>query len=131
MASLPGYYISSPAAIVYLPVREKHTAQLGEARGDISIETDGGKNWVYNQFKRTMESLTFRVNGTQLAAFKAMHDALNGQSTAFYYVDSDGLTFYCRKQQDFLYTRIGSAPPYLYDVTLNLKGEPTDAEIGA
>lgn len=128
MASVPGYYLSSPAAIVYLPVVEAHEANLGEQRMDLLVETDGGKRWVYNQFVREMVTVTFRnLTTAQLAAFRTMHDTVQGQGLPFYYVTSDAVTLYVRKQKDFLYARTKSRT--MYDVRLELSAEPSDASL--
>lgn len=128
MTSLPGYYLSSPGSIVYLPIKEAHEGNFGEERGDIVIETGGGKRWVYNQYGREMMKIMFRPTGAQLPAFRALHNAVHGQKLAFYYVTSDGVTIYCRKQKDFLYTRI-KAPIDRFELVLELTSEPTPAEL--
>lgn len=130
MASNPSYYLTTPSAAVQLPKIEMHEADLGEERGDISFETDGGKRYTYNQFKREKKRLTFRnLTAAQLAIFRTMHTAVGGQTTAFFFIDSDGTTIYCKKQKDFLFRRLRSNNTY--EVVLELTEEPSDASIGA
>jgi hypothetical protein len=130
MASFPGYYLTNVALRVNLPMVETHDADMGEERGDISLETDGGKRYTYNQFKREKRRFTFHcVSQAQLDAFRTMHTTVQGQTLPFYFVDSDGVTMYCKKQKDFMFRRI-KAPGFQYDVVLELTEEPADAAIG-
>lgn len=138
---LPGYYISNPMALVVLPVAERYGAAIGEQREDLLMETERGKRYVYNQFKRTIRTMTFRVTESQLVAFRTLHEAVNGQATPFYWVvdtdDSASGVLYVRKEKDFRPTELdqptaanGIQVP-MYDYVLSLTGEPTDAQIDA
>lgn len=126
MSSFPGYYVSNPALIVFLPRKENHEAPLGADPGVIEVETGGGKRYRYKQFDREVQTLTFMCNTAELAAFRTMHNTVG--LNAFFYVNSDGVTMYVKKQVSFLYNRIASFPDY-FTVTLELKQEPTDASL--
>lgn len=132
MASFPGWYLTDVAQIVYLPEIEGHEADLGQEIGDEYLETDGGKGYAYNQFEREIMHLTWpSVNAAGLAALRAMHDAVGGRALPFYYKDSDGVTTYVRKEDpNFIYRRLPSYPDR-FEVKMNLRQEPTDAEIDA
>jgi len=129
MASYPGWYISSPSAIVHLPVIEAHEMDGGTEQSNIEFETDGLKHYAYEQADRDILKLTFRVNSAaHLQAFRDWHDAVHGAVLPFYYVTSDGVTLYVKKRQaGFIFRRQRGVNRY--EIPVELRVEPTDAEL--
>ncbi len=121
---------TSPLAWVDLPAIPRFGSDYQtEVNDDVCYETDGGVVWTFRRFKRAQWQLTFRVSQTELLAFRALHDLVQGITTAFWFQFSTYVIF-CRKEPGFnpqmLTTPI--APPW-YDYTLILKEEIPAAEI--
>jgi len=137
-----GYYISDPGSVLTFPVGELFGSNpIGFDEGDLVIETERGKRYVYKQFSRRLWTLKFRVSEVDLQFFRTLHLAVGGQETPFYFVedasDSAGEAFYVRKEQHFKPTEIdqpgvvGGVEMPFYEYTLELTQEPTEGEIGA
>ena len=89
-----------------LPVGPRFDAMLGVEEQNIDLETDAGVLWLYRLFERDRLELTFKFTLTQMAEFRALHDAVQGQLTPFYLtldVNADPIvSIYCRKEAGFL-----------------------------
>lgn len=134
----PGWSLIVPGSVTVLPVQYRHGAQdTGEERNHLTMETERGKRYVYTKFTRVVRRYVFRVTAAQLADFRALHDAVDGNVAAFYWVPDSAVPatyLYVRKEKDFLPVMLSEPIPssrLLYDYTLELTGEPTDAEVDA
>ena len=138
--NLPGWYISDPDDIELLPVAERYGVTLGYEEEDILHETERGKKWVYKLFRRRVRKITFRFTEAQYPAFEALHLAVEGQLTPFWYVaDSDdpSSAIFVRKEKDFLPKELdepasdNGTTTAVYEYELILTGEVDDLEIEA
>ncbi len=97
---------------VELPVSPRYDPVMGEEQADNAFETNMGNRWIYGLYDRDRWELTFILTNAQLPAFRAMHDAVDGQRTPFYFrlTDVSPAEFiYARKEQGFLPRGIGEA----------------------
>jgi hypothetical protein len=69
---------------VDLPVGPQFNAILGQEESNLAFETDGGIQWYDRLFQRDSWDLTFKCQFAQLADFRALHDAVDGQLTPFF-----------------------------------------------
>jgi hypothetical protein len=137
-----GYFLSESEAVVPFPVGELYGSNpIRYQEGDLVIETERGKRWVYKQFSRQVYELKFKVSAVDIEFFRELHLAVGGQETPFYFVadsdDSAGVAIYVRKEQNFEPVEldepgvVGGIEMAFYTYTLLLTQEPTEGEIGA
>lgn len=138
---LSAYYLTAPPNIVF-PVGDRAgSSPLDIERTDIEQVTERGKRWIYDQFKRRTWALTYRVTLAQLAFFRTLDAAADGQRVTFYFVPdvvTDATAVLVRKEKDFKPKEVDSvvadgngSDTLLYDYTLLLTEEPTGAEVEA
>lgn len=139
----PGYYLSSPAALVTFPRPPRWDSQddrllftIEEA--DIVNETIRGVRYVNKMFSRRIPSLTFRVPSEELIEFRDFHNVVGGLLRSFYFVVDVGASpwtvLFCKKEQDFRPKNLG---PYqwngtmqnIWDYVLTLTEEVAEAQI--
>lgn len=131
---LPGYFLEAPGSVVLLPVAPRWGDPVdGVEQLDLMHESDAGTRYVYTLGSRAVHHFQFRFTRAQKAAFLAMHNAVNGQDTPFFFVpDTDDMdTFiYCRKERDFrprelpMGAVVDGVETSLFDYQLELTGEP-------
>lgn len=95
---------------------------------NIVHETNFGVRHVYRVFTRNTWRLTFRITETQLATWRAMHDAVDGELIPFYFRIGDAY-LYCRKEAGFQpqqLTEMADDPLYDYTITLTEEFVATD-----
>lgn len=102
----PGYYITDPNSIVEFPVAPRPDAVFDDREGiDIHLQAERGKLFNYKQGEFGKYAIPFRVNDTDLAVFRTLHDAVDGRTTPFFYVpDVDASPLNAvevRKERDF------------------------------
>lgn len=135
-----GYYVtvSSPVVVIALPNARPDSDLYGDQEHDLAHETEHGLKWVYKQSSRRVRRLSFLLTVAQLAILQTLHDAVDGQRTAFYFVpdtDSPHTVILVRKEQDFRprahreLALVNGAPTQLYDYVLELTEEPTAAAV--
>lgn len=157
MTGLPGYYLvetdstgepdldssgepTISGTLVTLPVADRYGATIGFEENDLVQETEKGRRWVFKQFRRRVRKMIFRCTETELAAFRTLHDAVDGQDQPFIFVpDVSNLnpaTFiFCRKDKDFLPKEFdspgmeGGVLVTVFDYALEISEEPTGLEI--
>jgi len=140
---LRGYYLADPGTLVTFPVAERYgSTPIARSEADIVYETNKGKRWVYKQFTRRVWKLVFRMTAQELGFFLDLHEAVEGQAQTFYFVedvdtfDSVDDAFLVRKEPDFMPVElpdpaiVNGVQTAIYDYTLELTTEPTDAEVG-
>lgn len=146
----PGYFLadSSPVEIVTFP-RADHYASSSTPRGrlgpiarehtDLDFETEEGVHWIYPQIRRRVWFLTFKVSEYELEIFETLHQAVDGQRVAFYFMpdvddSSPMISFLVRKEKDFLPRKVdtqwdGTNIVGWYEYTLELREESEAAQI--
>ncbi len=114
------------ATFTELPVSPRYDPVMGQEQMDNAFETNMGVRWVYGLFSRDRWELSFILANAQIPAFRAMHDAVDGQRTPFYFrlTDVSPAEFiYARKEAGFMPRGIGEAtdtgePIWEYRLTL-------------
>lgn len=147
----PGYYLadSSPIEIVTFPKAESASASsmprgkfgpIAREHTDLSFETEEGVLWTYPQVRRRIWRLTFRITEYELEIFETLHQAVDGQRIAFYFMpdvdeESPIVSYLVRKEKDFQPQQTGT-PHWdgtdivpMYDYTLELREESEAAQI--
>ncbi len=69
---------------VDLPIGPQFNLGLGIEETNLSFQTDGGIQWFDRLFQRDSWELEFKCQFSQLADFRALHDAVEGQVTPFF-----------------------------------------------
>lgn len=133
---LPAYF-SDTASMATLPVSWDPTSNpYAVTREQILQETGRGVTFEYELFKRRTPTFVFTVAASQLAEFRAMHDAVVG--SAFHFIPdvdgspSDGMNV--RKEPNFEPEPIGvfflnGVPEQFFTYRLILREEITAADI--
>lgn len=113
---------------VTLPRPPKWGRLLGVTETNIVHETNRGVVWPYRLFQREVRQYVFRFPSSELAAFRALHDNVQGQLTSFYWI-FEGETLLVRKEAGFQPKSLeapgadGSVLAHWYDYTLVLTAE--------
>jgi len=113
---------------VALPVGPRWGGSYDQEQQDLELITERGVRWLRRQYSRDKWVLTFRVTESQLAAFQALHDAVDGQLTPFYfsldYTASPLESVYVRKEAGFHPGQLqDEIDPPVYDYQMTLTGE--------
>lgn len=115
----PLVWVNLPG-ILRTPISPRHGSAFDVYEQNIIQETNRGVRRVYRLFTRQVWQLGFRFSEDQKAAFRAMHDAVDGELTPFYF--RAGTTIlYCRKEAGFKPRMIREAthgPVYDYELIL-------------
>lgn len=83
----PGWYITIPASIVVLPVQARNESVLrGIEQTGVYNETIRGESRNHPILYRRPLRPIFHVSVDQLDDYQALYEAVDGNTTAFYYV---------------------------------------------
>lgn len=138
----PGYYLTDVDDLIEFPVAPRPDAVMDDREGvDIHLQAERGRIFNYKQAEFGVWTLPFRVNDTNLAFFRTLHDAVDGRSNTFFFVpdvDASPLdAIEVRKERDFKKRAVmfrwenGTRVRY-WDYTLTLTEEiDTEFEIEA
>ena len=136
---LPAYYAeTAPSGLVTLPVSwDPISNPYAVTREEIELVTGRGITFEYELYTRRTPTFVFTVATSQLAEFRAMHDAVVG--SAFFFIPdidsmSPGGTLHVRKEKDFLPEPIGvflldGVAEQFFTYKLMLREEITAADI--
>lgn len=82
-----GYFLEVGQDVVELPQHEWGGLpdSGGKRRKAINEETEEGKRLIYRESTRRMFTLKFRVLEADAEILRTLHDAVNGNATAFYF----------------------------------------------
>lgn len=111
-----------------LPVGPRFDLMLGQEEINLDLETDAGVEWIYRLFTRDRWELPFKITMDQLADFRALHDAVDGQLTPFYFTldrTAEPIVYiYGRKEPGFLPQGTGEfVNPPLFNYRLIIRQE--------
>lgn len=114
---------------IALPVGPRfEDPQMGLDEVNIKFRTDGGVLWVNREYVLDHWEFTFRLTLSQVAAFRAMHDLVDGETTPFYFTldstESPVVAFYGTKEAGFVYHGAGGQArnPPVFEYRLILMG---------
>lgn len=111
-----------------LPVGPRFGGAYNIEQQDLELTTERGVRWIRRQFTRDKWILTFRFTEDFLPDFEALHTAVDGQLTPFYftldYTNSPVDAIYVRKEMGFAPGQINTpADVPVYDYVMTLTGE--------
>ncbi len=120
-----------------LPRASRWGRQQGLEETDLEHETNRGVKWPYKLVSREIREYVFRFPESEFAAFKLLHQTLQGQLRPFLYIPNVALTeaLYVRKEPSFRPQSNdapgmdGSLLATWYDYTLTLTEESRGVEI--
>jgi len=137
----PGFYVTDPNAALEFPRGPRYgSAPRDILEGDLVIETEAGKRWVYKQFTRDKIVVNMRLTAEQLEFFRELHQTVGGQETEFYFVpDMDDIdtVVLVRKEPNFEPKELDDPGVVdgeeiaLYDYSLTMTQEPDGPEVAA
>lgn len=115
----PPVWVDLPG-ILRTPIAPRFGSAFDAEEQNIVHETNRGVRRVYRLFTRNVWRLTFRFQESNKAAWRAMHDAVDGELTPFFF--RVGTTIlYCRKEAGFRPRMIPEptqGPVYDYELIL-------------
>lgn len=117
-----------------LPVGPRFGLTPGTEEVNLELTTERGVRWIRRQFERDKWNVPFRFTEEMLPEFQAMHDAVDGQLTPFYftldYTNSPVDAVYARKEAGFMPQQLAQAADLpIYDYVLILTGEVDPATV--
>ena len=133
---LPGYYITSYASVVTLPVAPRYGSPIGVEENDIELTTERGGTYVYEQYEKQVLSLKFRLTASELVDFETMRTNVGRQP--FYWlpdVNNPSDVYYVRRSRNFMPKELeepawkDGVETALYDLDIELKTEVSSIEI--
>lgn len=115
----PLVWVNLPG-ILRTPIAPKHGSAFDADEQNVVHETNRGRRHVYRLFTRSVWRLSFRFSETEKPTWRAMHDAVDGELTPFYF--RVGTTvLYCRKEAGFrprMLAEPTKGPVYDYELIL-------------
>ncbi len=112
---------------VELPVGPRWGGQYDSEQQDLELTTERGVRWIRRQFDRQKWVMTFRVTAEQLEDFRTLHQAVDGQSTPFYFsldyivASPIGGAIYGRKEAGFAPGQLSDeTEPPTYDYVMTI-----------
>jgi len=111
-----------------LPVGPRFGLAPGTEEANLTLTTERGVRWIRRQFERDKWTVPFRFNEELKPDFQALHDAVDGEITPFYftldYTNSPVDAIYVRKEPGFMPQMLTTpADLPVYDYNLILTGE--------
>lgn len=125
---------------VALPRTFRYGVQPAREEHRIGHETNAGVRWRFRLFGRDRFRYPFRFPDEELAAFRALHDAVDGDRLPFVWIPDQDLAdvYVVRKDQDFEPTeianqagRFNSTVQAIYDYMLTVTSESRGLEVAA
>jgi len=118
-----------------LPVGPRFGLLPGEEEVNLELTTERGVRWLRRQFLRDKWTIPFRFTEDMKPEFKALHDAVDGQLTPFYftldYTNSPVDSIYVRKEAGFMpqmMTTPADVPVYEYNLILTGEIDPVTVD---
>ena len=130
--------VTPEGAMVVLPVAERWGATIGWEESDLAYESERGRSWIYKQFSKRIRRVSFRFSAADWDAFEALHVAVGGQDTPFFYYPDSAVTavyLFCRKEKDFLPRELDQEGYFdgvkmaVFDYNMDLREEPASSEV--
>lgn len=118
-----------------LPVGPRFGLTPGVEEVNLVLTTERGVRWKRRQFDRDKWTIPFRFTEVQKADFRALHDAVDGELTPFYFTLDYTLSpieaIYVTKEPGFLPVMLqqpADLPVYDYQLILTGEIDPSTVE---